>query len=208
MINKNLVLMALAVFAAGCGIETRTFVMTKPRIGLEAGNGNAGCVVGKCPAAPAPKETTRKIYVLEITKPVPESEVRRIEEKAVNVITENVEAPPAALPPSASSTAAAGAAAQSPAASQTIPVVGELPGTMAAPAVAQAAPAAAPAGSNAGNLQAQTYTVQKDDTLQKISKKVFGSYGKWYKIYEANKDKIKNPNVLKPGTVLTIPSIK
>jgi nucleoid-associated protein YgaU len=49
------------------------------------------------------------------------------------------------------------------------------------------------------------YTVQKDDTLQKISKKVYNSYGQWTKIYEANKDKIKNPNFVKPGTVLTIP---
>ena len=57
-------------------------------------------------------------------------------------------------------------------------------------------------------MQASTYTVQKDDTLQKISKKLFGSYGKWYKIYEANKNKIKNPNLLKPGMVLTIPAIK
>jgi len=49
------------------------------------------------------------------------------------------------------------------------------------------------------------YTVEKDDTLQKISKKVYNSYGQWTKIYDANKDKIKNPNFVKPGTVLTIP---
>lgn len=49
------------------------------------------------------------------------------------------------------------------------------------------------------------YTVEKDDTLQKISKKVYGSFGKWTKIYDANKDKIKNPNFVKPGVVLTIP---
>ena len=76
-----------------------------------------------------------------------------------------------------------------------IPVVGDQP-------------AAASSDQNGGSVQAATYTVQKDDTLQKISKKVFGSYGKWYKIYEANKEKIKNPNVLKPGTVLTIPTVK
>ena len=76
-----------------------------------------------------------------------------------------------------------------------IPVVGDEP----------AAAPTAPADQNGGNMQAQTYTVQKDDTLQKISKKIFGTYGKWYKIYEANKDKIKNPNILKPGTVLDYP---
>ena len=71
MMNKNLALMVLVIFAAGCGLETRTYVMTKDRVGLDQTNGNGGCVVGKCPPAPAPKETTRKVYVLEITKPVP-----------------------------------------------------------------------------------------------------------------------------------------
>ena len=174
MMNKNLALMVLVIFAAGCGLETRTYVMTKDRVGLDQTNGNGGCVVGKCPPAPAPKETTRKVYVLEITKPVPESEVRKIEQNALNAIVETSPAPSVS----------------------TVPIA--QPEVVAPVTAAQ----------NGGNMQAQTYTVQKDDTLQKISKKVFGSYGKWYKIYKANKNKIKNPNVLKPGTVLTIPSIK
>ena len=172
MMNKNLALMVLVIFAAGCGLETRTYVMTKERVGLDQTNGNGGCVVGKCPPAPAPKETTRKVYVLEITKPVPESEVQKIEQNAANAIVE------------------------------TTPPVSTVP--IAQPEVV----APVTAAQNGGNMQAQTYTVQKDDTLQKISKKVFGSYGKWYKIYEANKDKIKNPNFVKPGTVLTIPVLK
>ena len=49
--------------------------------------------MGKCPPAPAPTETTRKIYVLEITKPVPESEVQKIESNAVNAITETTATP-------------------------------------------------------------------------------------------------------------------
>ncbi|MBF0595345.1 MAG: LysM peptidoglycan-binding domain-containing protein, partial [Candidatus Omnitrophica bacterium] len=49
------------------------------------------------------------------------------------------------------------------------------------------------------------YKVEKDDTLQKISKKVYGSYSKWTKIYDANKDVIKDPNRLKPGITLKIP---
>ena len=35
MLNKNLALIALVVFAAGCGMETRTYVMTKDRVGLD-----------------------------------------------------------------------------------------------------------------------------------------------------------------------------
>ena len=49
------------------------------------------------------------------------------------------------------------------------------------------------------------YTVEKGDTLQKISKKFYDTYRRWNKIYEANKDKIKTPDHIKPGTVLKIP---
>ena len=172
--------MTLVIFAAGCGLETRTYVMTKDRVGLDQNTGNGGCVVGKCPPAPAPKETTRKIYVLEITKPVPESEVRKIEQNAVSAITEPVETSPA--------------------------LNAEPAESASAPSPQVVAPESAI--QNTENMQARTYTVQKDDTLQKISKKFFGSYGKWYKIYKANKNRIKNPNILKPGTVLTIPALK
>ena len=193
MLKKNLTLMALVIFAAGCGLETRTYVITKDRVGLDQNNGNSGCVVGKCPPAPAPAETTRKVYVLEITKPVPESEVQKIEKTAVDAITADTP-PTTGVAPAENAPVADNV---QPAAA-VVPVVGD----------ASTASPSAPADQNGGSMQAQTYTVQKDDTLQKISKKIFGSYGKWYKLYEANKDKIKNPNILKPGTVLTIPSIK
>ena len=190
MLNKSLAFIVLAVFAAGCGMEAHTYVMTRDRVGYDQ-IGNGGCVMGKCSPAPAPTEKTRKIYVLELTRPVPESEVQKIESNAVSAITETTVTPPAAT---ASNPAASGATvtegAQQPAAAA--PVVEGQP---AAPATQAGVPV-------------QTYTVKKDDTLQKIAKKVYGSYGKWYKIYEANKDKIKNPNFVKPGTVLTIPAIK
>ncbi|MGE0269108.1 MAG: LysM peptidoglycan-binding domain-containing protein [Candidatus Omnitrophota bacterium] len=49
------------------------------------------------------------------------------------------------------------------------------------------------------------YTVDKNDTLQKISMKFYNSYSKWPRIYEANKDVLKSPDVLKPGVNLKIP---
>ena len=196
MLNKNLVLISLVIFAAGCGLETKTYVITKDRVGLDQANGNGGCITGKC-VQPAPKETTRKIYVLEVTKPVPESEVQKIEQTAVSAIVDTPA--PSATAPAPSAPAAEAAPTPAPAPQVVIPVIGDEP---AAPA------AAAQADQNGGSVQAQTYTVQKDDTLQKISKKLFGTYGKWYKIYQANKDKIKNPNFVKPGTVLNIPAVK
>jgi nucleoid-associated protein YgaU len=59
----------------------------------------------------------------------------------------------------------------------------------------------------AANGTAEQYVVQKDDTLQKISKKLYGSYSKWTVIYDENRDVIKDPNFLKPGKVLKIPVI-
>lgn len=51
----------------------------------------------------------------------------------------------------------------------------------------------------------EKYTVQKNDTLQKISKKFYGTTRKWTKIYEANKEFLKSPDRVRPGQVLNIP---
>ena len=49
------------------------------------------------------------------------------------------------------------------------------------------------------------HTVRKDETLSDISGRYYGSPNKWQKILNANRDKIKDFNKLKPGTRLTIP---
>jgi len=51
----------------------------------------------------------------------------------------------------------------------------------------------------------EKYTVQKGDTLQKISQKYFGTTRRWMKIYEANKDTLKAPDKIYVGQVLNIP---
>jgi len=51
----------------------------------------------------------------------------------------------------------------------------------------------------------RTHTVQSGDTLSKIAKSVYGDANKYMKIFEANKDKLKDPNLIKPGQVLAIP---
>jgi nucleoid-associated protein YgaU len=50
-----------------------------------------------------------------------------------------------------------------------------------------------------------TYTVAKGDSLSKIAKRIYGDAQKWHQIYEANKDTIKNPDLIQPGQVLKIP---
>ena len=66
------------------------------------------------------------------------------------------------------------------------------------------APAPAPAGSATAG---RTYTVVSGDSLSKIAKHHYGDAAKWHAIYEANRDKIKNPDLIYPGQVLTIPDI-
>ena len=51
----------------------------------------------------------------------------------------------------------------------------------------------------------EKYTVQKNDTLQKISKKFYGTTKKWKKIFDANQDVLKSPNKVYPGQVINIP---
>lgn len=53
----------------------------------------------------------------------------------------------------------------------------------------------------------QTYTVVKGDCLWNIAKKFYGNGSKYTVIYDANKSKIKNPNLIYPGQVLTIPAV-
>lgn len=52
----------------------------------------------------------------------------------------------------------------------------------------------------------RTYTVVKGDTLWNIAKKNLGNGARYTEIYNLNKDKIKNPNLIYPGQVLTLPS--
>ncbi len=59
--------------------------------------------------------------------------------------------------------------------------------------------------SSAPKQPERTYTVVKGDSLSKIAKALYGSAGKWKAIYEANKDIIKNPDLIYPGQVLRIP---
>jgi nucleoid-associated protein YgaU len=49
------------------------------------------------------------------------------------------------------------------------------------------------------------YIVRTGDTLSKISKNYYSSALDWHKIYQANRDVIKNPDSIKPGTKLIIP---
>ena len=51
----------------------------------------------------------------------------------------------------------------------------------------------------------QQYIVKGGDTLARLSEHFYNSADKWQKIYEANRDTVKNPNYIYVGQRLTIP---
>ncbi len=53
-----------------------------------------------------------------------------------------------------------------------------------------------------------TIIVKAGDSLSAIAKSIYGDQKKYILIYNANKDKLKNPNLISIGTILKIPKIK
>jgi nucleoid-associated protein YgaU len=51
----------------------------------------------------------------------------------------------------------------------------------------------------------KVYTVVSGDSLSKIAKREYGDANAWPKIFEANKDILKDPNKIQPGQKLKIP---
>lgn len=74
------------------------------------------------------------------------------------------------------------------------------------PKIAAPKPARQTTNSPAPKVENKTYTVQRGDCLWNIAKKFYGNGSQYTKIYNANTDKIKNPNLIYPGQVLVIPA--
>jgi nucleoid-associated protein YgaU len=71
--------------------------------------------------------------------------------------------------------------------------------------VRSGASSSAPKAGTGTDTEHQKYTVKKGDSLSLIAKQVYGDASKWKQIYEANKDQIKNPDLIYPDQVLEIP---
>jgi Tfp pilus assembly protein FimV len=77
-----------------------------------------------------------------------------------------------------------------------------------APVPAQAAAVVAQAHTDALVIHhepARHYTVRRGDTLSSIAQRFYGNSARWQWIFQANQSKIKNPNMIIVGEVLTIP---
>jgi nucleoid-associated protein YgaU len=83
------------------------------------------------------------------------------------------------------------------------PSFSDLTADIQAPAAAAAAAAAAVGA--APKSAARTYTVQPGDSLSKISKQFYGDPNKYMNIFNANKDKLSDPDKINVGTQLVIP---
>ena len=53
-----------------------------------------------------------------------------------------------------------------------------------------------------------TYTVAKGDTLSHIAKAQYGRASQWKAIFDANRDVLDDPDKIRPGQVLKIPTIE
>lgn len=72
--------------------------------------------------------------------------------------------------------------------------------------------AASPAGADAAGSKtddttktSRVYVVQGGDSLSKIAKKFYGDANTWKRIFDANRDVVKNPDLIQPGWKLRIP---
>lgn len=68
-----------------------------------------------------------------------------------------------------------------------------------------AKPAPAPAQAAPPPAQERIHEVVSGDTLGALAKKYYGSAGKYMKIFEANRDILDNPDLIKVGQKLRIP---
>lgn len=174
----------IALAVAGCasssggGIETRAYIADKDRVDQKMEGGNFG-YVGGTPKAPDTSKMSkkRKVYVLEFTK-------------SPDVTPEELRKP---VPPAAPVTINVPERTR-PMSQRVEPVTQRYDDVVPVPKY-----------SDSAVDTPSEYVIQKNDTLQKISKNVYGTYKKWYQIYEANKDIISDPNRIKPGLTIRIP---
>lgn len=74
-----------------------------------------------------------------------------------------------------------------------------------APTPAAPTPFPEPGATTGTSASEQSYVVVAGDSLSKIAKRFYGDASKWPRIHEANRDQIKNPDLIHPGQRLKIP---
>ena len=65
---------------------------------------------------------------------------------------------------------------------------------------------AVPQAQAQGQEAQKTYTVKKGDTLSRIAQALYGDASLYRKIFDANRDKLSDPDQIRPGQVLLVPA--
>lgn len=182
---KNTGFAAIILMVSGCAaskdIKMSAYVQEKPRVDQEIATSQPVGNWQNAPMAVDPeRKPTRKVYVMEMTKETEGIDIDSIEVKTEGNVRTTTTTTKRTIPQ---------------------PSLYEAPNVEIPPI--QESDRSQGLDSAATSFVA--YTVEKDDTLQKISKKFYDSYSKWPRIYNANKDVIKNPDFLQPGLKLQIP---
>jgi LysM repeat protein len=179
-INVSAVMLLAFAFLL-CGCTVRTYKLTRDRVDQDLNYGNRGIIQGNGEQSVSPeRKTTRttRVVEIELSSPFKVQRAGKEEKTTKKVIT--------ALPENEKVTGNRGYLTQtSPVKTQDIDESVEE-----------------------SSEELQDYTVQKNDTLQKISQKFYGTTKKWMAIYNFNKDILKSPNSIYPGQVIKVPRVK
>ncbi|MBL7085292.1 MAG: LysM peptidoglycan-binding domain-containing protein [Candidatus Omnitrophica bacterium] len=182
----------------GCsGWAVRTSTSRKPRVDQEI-SGNRGFISGKPTSSPKePAFTERKVYKIEV-------EIPQLARKK----TAPVKKGSAIRPPKEDKAIwgnegyISGEPAKESAEKWEMPQAEESPIAKIKEKISQIFE---PKPEEVAEIH--TYKVRKGDTLQKISRKFYGTTKKWPLLYKANRDKLKGPDKVYPGQVLVIPEV-
>jgi len=191
----------LLVMFVVSGCVMRTYTTEMDRVDQEI-YGNRGVIMGTPPAVEETTQVrkTRTIYNLEVE--VPSAYKPRAEEKVKTNDKElygNRGYLQGSLSPEKEVYVSSGG-------EEKVSTATRLSGGMSSakmPQIVYSEPSSS--SGSASVVQKEYYVVQKGDTLQKISQKVFGTTQKWMSIYEANKHVLKSPDRIRPGQKLVMP---
>ena len=71
--------------------------------------------------------------------------------------------------------------------------------------VADAASLQEASGMLGGPMQSRRYIAKPGDTLEKVARQFYGDASAWRRVHEANRERVRDPGVLKAGTELIVP---
>ena len=189
------------VYSAGC-IKTSTEQVLRDDQDLV---GNRGVIHGETPPPEVGRTSTRTIGVVEVTMP-PSTGYKKKKAELASSPPPKFEFAPAHEEPAAEGDVEADVMTER----ETVQNWGTAAEEDAAPVrrVVMEERAVVEVEEERPEAPQQTYEVQKDDTLQKISNKFYGTTTKWPEIFEANKEVLSDPSKIYPGQVIVIPGLE